>query len=195
MGFTSPYTPNTDSDRRAMLDAIGVDSVDDLFSDIPAEHRNPDLDLRPPTSELELRREIEAMAGENVTPGRYSSFLGGGSYRHFVPAVVRQIASRSEFMTSYTPYQPEVSQGTLQAHYEFQSMVCQLTGMEVANAGMYDGATSMAEAVLMAARLTRRDRVAVLDTVSPYYRDVLATYVQAPGLRIDTVPPGAETLA
>ena len=195
MGFTSPYTPNTDSDRRTMLDAIGVDSVDDLFSDIPAEHRNPELDLPAPTSELELRREIEAMAAENVTPGRYSSFLGGGSYRHFVPAVVRQIASRSEFMTSYTPYQPEVSQGTLQAHYEFQSMVCQLTGMEVANAGMYDGSTSMAEAVLMAARLTRRDRVAVLDTVSPYYRDVLATYVQAPGLRIDTVPPGDDTLA
>ena len=195
MGFTSPYTPNTDSDRRIMLDAIGVDSVDDLFSDIPAEHRNPELDLPAPTSELELRREIEAMAAENVTPGRYSSFLGGGSYRHFVPAVVRQIASRSEFMTSYTPYQPEVSQGTLQAHYEFQSMVCQLTGMEVANAGMYDGSTSMAEAVLMAARLTRRDRVAVLDTVSPYYRDVLATYVQAPGLRIDTVPPGDDTLA
>ena len=195
MGFTSPYTPNTDSDRRIMLDAIGVDSVDELFSDIPAEHRNPELDLPAPTSELELRREIEAMAAENVTPGRYSSFLGGGSYRHFVPAVVRQIASRSEFMTSYTPYQPEVSQGTLQAHYEFQSMVCQLTGMEVANAGMYDGSTSMAEAVLMAARLTRRDRVAVLDTVSPYYRDVLATYVQAPGLRIDTVPPGDDTLA
>ncbi len=195
MGFTSPYTPNTDSDRRVMLDAIGVDSVDDLFSDIPAEHRNPELDLPAPTSELELRREIEAMAAENVTPGRYSSFLGGGSYRHFVPAVVRQIASRSEFMTSYTPYQPEVSQGTLQAHYEFQSMVCQFTGMEVSNAGMYDGSTSMAEAVLMAARLTRRDRVAVLDTVSPYYRDVLATYVQAPGLRIDTVPPGDDTLA
>ena len=195
MGFTSPYTPNTDSDRRIMLDAIGVDSVDELFSDIPAEHRNPELDLPAPTSELELRREIEAMAAENVTPGRYSSFLGGGSYRHFVPAVVRQIASRSEFMTSYTPYQPEVSQGTLQAHYEFQSMVCQLTGMEVANAGMYDGSTSMAEAVLMAARLTRRDRVAVLDTVSPYYRDVLATYVQAPGLRIDTVAPGDDALA
>ncbi len=195
MGFTSPYTPNTDSDRRIMLDAIGVDSVDDLFSDIPAEHRNPELDLPAPTSELELRREIEAMAAENVTPGRYSSFLGGGSYRHFVPAVVRQIASRSEFMTSYTPYQPEVSQGTLQAHYEFQSMVCQLSGMEVANAGMYDGSTSMAEAVLMAARLTRRDRVAVLDTVSPYYRDVLATYVQAPGLRIDTVAPGDDALA
>ncbi len=195
MGFTSPYTPNTDSDRRIMLDAIGVDSVDDLFSDIPAEHRNPELDLPAPTSELELRREIEAMAAENVTPGRYSSFLGGGSYRHFVPAVVRQIASRSEFMTSYTPYQPEVSQGTLQAHYEFQSMVCQLSGMEVANAGMYDGSTSMAEAVLMAARLTRRDRVAVLDTVSPYYRDVLATYVQAPGLQIDTGRPGDDTLA
>ena len=185
--FTSPYTPNTDDDRRRMLDAIGVDSVDELFLDIPAENRSPGLDLPPPASELELRREIEAMAEMNLTPGKYSSFLGGGSYRHFVPAIVRQIAGRSEFMTSYTPYQPEVAQGTLQAHYEFQSMVCQLTGMEVANAGMYDGSTSLAEAVLMATRVTRRDRVAILDTVSPYLRRVIEAYVEAPGLEIDVV--------
>ena len=185
--FTSPYTPNTDEDRRRMLDAIGVDSVAELFLDIPPENRSPGLDLPPPASELELRREIEAMAEMNLTPGKYSCFLGGGSYRHFVPAIVRQIAGRSEFMTSYTPYQPEVAQGTLQAHYEFQSMVCQLTGMEVANAGMYDGSTSLAEAVLMATRVTRRDRVAILDTVSPYLRRVIEAYVEAPGLEIDVV--------
>ena len=192
--FTSPYTPNTDDDRRQMLDAIGVDSVDELFLDIPPENRSPGLDLPPPASELELRREIEAMAEMNLTPGKYSSFLGGGSYRHFVPAIVRQIAGRSEFMTSYTPYQPEVAQGTLQAHYEFQSMVCQLTGMEVANAGMYDGSTSLAEAVLMATRVTRRDRVAILDTVSPYLRKVIEAYVEAPGLKIDVVSAGASDL-
>ncbi len=185
--FTSPYTPNTDEDRRQMLDAIGVDSVDELFLDIPPENRSPGLDLPPPASELELRREIEAMAEMNLTPGKYSCFLGAGSYRHFVPAIVRQIAGRSEFMTSYTPYQPEVAQGTLQAHYEFQSMVCQLTGMEVANAGMYDGSTSLAEAVLMATRVTRRDRVAILDTVSPYLRRVIEAYVEAPGLEIDVI--------
>ena len=187
LGFTSPYTPNTDADRRKMLDAVGVDSADELFDDIPSEFRDPTLNIPPPTSEFELRREIEAMARANAVPGDYACFLGGGSYRHHVPAVVRQLAGRSEFMTSYTPYQPEVSQGTLQAHYEFQTMVCQLTGMEVANAGMYDGATSMAEGALMASRLTKRHAVAVLDSVSPAYVEVLKTYVQGPGLRVDTI--------
>ena len=189
--FTSPYTPNTDDDRQRMLDAIGVGSFDDLVADIPAEHRNPPIDLPPPTSELELRREIGAMAEQNAVPGDYACFLGAGSYRHFIPAIVRSVATRSEFMTAYTPYQPEVSQGTLQAHYEFQSLVCQLTGMEVANAGMYDGATSMAEAALMAARVTKRDRVAVLDTVSPAYRQVLETFLDSQGIAIDTCSPGS----
>ena len=192
--FTSPYTPNTDSDRRHMLDAIGVDSVEELFEDIPAQYRSPSLDIPAPTSELELRREIEAMARENTVPGEYACFLGAGSYRHHVPAVVRQLAGRSEFMTSYTPYQPEVSQGTLQAHYEFQSLVCQLTGMEVSNAGMYDGATSLTEAALMAARVTRKDRVSVLDTVSPAYKEVLTTYLQGPGLQIDSVARDSHSL-
>ena len=189
--FTSPYTPNTDDDRQRMLDAIGVRSFDDLVADIPAEHRNPPIDLPPPTSELELRREIGAMAEQNAVPGDYACFLGAGSYRHFIPAIVRSVATRSEFMTAYTPYQPEVSQGTLQAHYEFQSLVCQLTGMEVANAGMYDGATSMAEAALMAARVTKRDRVAVLDTVSPAYLQVLKTFLDSQGIAIDTSSPGS----
>ena len=192
--FTSPYTPNTDADRLEMLRAIGVESADDLFQDIPAGHRSPALDIPPPLSEFELNLEVKSLAAENLVPGDYSCFLGAGSYRHFVPAIVRQLASRSEFMTAYTPYQPEVSQGTLQAHFEFQSLVCQLTSMEVANAGMYDGATSMAEAALMAARVTRLDRIAVLDSVSPAYRDVLRTYVQAQGLEIDAVAPGDAAL-
>ena len=185
--FNSPYSPNTEEDRRLMLDAIGVASVDDLFVDIPLAHRNPHLDLPDPMSELELIREMEGIARENVVPGEYACFLGAGSYRHFIPAVVRHLASRGEFLTSYTPYQPEVSQGTLQVEYEFQSLVCQLTGMEVANAGMYDGATSLAEAALMAARVTKRDRIAVLDTVSPSYQKVLHTYAQATGLKFETV--------
>ena len=178
-----------------MLAAVGVDSIDDLFRDIPETYRNPALDLPPPTSELELGRELKSLAASNAVPGEYACFLGAGSYRHFIPAVVRQLASRAEFMTCYTPYQPEVSQGTLQAHFEFQSMVCQLTGMEVANAGMYDGATSLAEAALMAARLTGRGRVAALDTVSPYYMDVLATFLDAPGLAIDRVRGDAPALS
>ena len=194
-GFISPYTPNTEADRRLMLEKIGVESVEELFKDIPAQHREPDLNIPGPLSEFELRREIETMARENLTPGDYACFLGAGSYRHHIPAVVRQLASRSEFMTAYTPYQPEVSQGTLQSHYEFQSLVCQFTGMEVANAGMYDGSTSLAEAALMAARITQLKRVAVLDTVSPRYREVLQTFVRAPGIDIDTVtsePGGLE---
>ena len=193
--FKSPYTPNTDADRRRMLDAIGVASAEELFTDIPAEHRSPPLNIPSPTSEFELRRELEAMARQNAVPGEYACFLGAGSYRHHIPAVVRQVVSRSEYMTGYTPYQPEVSQGTLQAHYEFQSLICQLTGMEVANAGMYDGSTSMAEAALMAARATKRHRVSVLDTVSPRYRGVLQTFVQGLDVEIDTVTRESDTLA
>ena len=192
--YVSPYSPNTDADRRLMLGAIGVASVDELFEDIPRRYRDPILDIPPPTSEFELRREIQKMARQNSVPGDFACFLGAGSYRHHVPAVVRQLASRSEYMTAYTPYQPEVSQGTLQAQYEFQSLVCQLTGMEVANAGMYDGSTSLAEAALMAARITKLRRVAVVDTVSPAYRQVLETYTRAPGLQIDTVSGGQTQL-
>ena len=189
--FTSPYTPNTDDDRRQMLDAIGVSSFSELVADVPAEHQNPHYDLPPPASELELRREIGAMAAQNVVPGDYACFLGAGSYRHFIPAIVRSVSSRSEFMTSYTPYQPEVSQGTLQAHYEFQSLICQLTGMDVANAGMYDAATSMAEAALMAVRVTGRSRVTVLDSVSPAYRQVLKTFVHSQDIAIVSCSSGA----
>ena len=185
--FRSPYVPNTDPDRRSMLDAIGVDSVAELFDDIPENYLNSDLDIPSARDELELGRYARELAAMNRTPGDYACFLGAGSYRHHIPAVVRQITSRSEYMTAYTPYQPEVSQGTLQTAFEFQTLVSQLTGMDVANLGMYDGSTSLAEAALMAARITRRDRVAVLDSVSPLYREVLDTYTQAPGLGIDVV--------
>ena len=194
MTFTSPYTPNTDADRRRMLDAIGVDSVDELFADIPERHRNPTLDLPPPMSEFDLRRYFAELAAMNKTPGEYACFLGAGAYRHHIPAIVRQLTSRSEFMTAYTPYQPEISQGTLQTEFEFQTLCAQLTGMDVANAGMYDGSTSLAEAVLMACRVTRRSRVAVLDSVSPAYISVLRTYTEAGGITIDIVSADNPTL-
>ncbi len=187
--FQSPYVPNTDPDRRSMLDAIGVDSVAELFDDIPENYLNSDLEIPSARDELELGRYARELAAMNSVPGDYACFLGAGSYRHHIPAVVRQITGRSEYMTAYTPYQPEVSQGTLQTAFEFQTLVSQLTGMDVANLGMYDGSTSLAEAALMAARITRRDRVAILDSVSPLYREVLDTYTQAPGLGIDVVSP------
>ena len=173
-----------------MLEAVSVSTAEQLFEDIPVQFRNPPLNIPPPLSEFALSRRIKDLTRQNVVPGDYACFLGAGSYRHYIPAVVRQIASRGEYMTSYTPYQPEVAQGTLQTTYEFQTLVCQLTGMEVANAGMYDGSTSMAEAALMAARITKLNRVAVLDTVSPIYRDVLQTYAHGPGLQIDTMTSG-----
>ena len=183
----SPFTPNTEEHRKKMLDAIGMDSVEGLFSDIPEEVRNPDLNLPKAMSELDLRAYASELSARNVSAGEYTSFLGAGAYWHHIPAVVSSIASRGEFMTAYTPYQPEVSQGTLQVAYEFQSMICQLTGMDVANAGMYDGSTSLAEAALMACRVTRKNKVAILDSTSPLYTEVLDTYVQAPGIALELV--------
>ena len=185
--FSSPYVPNTDSDRKAILEAIGARSIEDLFKDIPEDYRNPVLDLPTPLPELELRREMQALSEINLDVERHPCFLGGGSYNHFIPAVVGYIVSRGELSTAYTPYQPEVSQGTLQAIYEFQSLVCQLTGMEVANSGMYDGATALAEAALMACRVNGKSRILVLDTVSPDYISVIRTYAEPQGLEVSTV--------
>ena len=183
----SPFTPNTEEHRKKMLDAIGMNSVEDLFADIPEKVRNPDLNLPKAMSELDLRAYASELSSRNASAGEYTSFLGAGSYWHHIPAVVSSIASRGEFMTAYTPYQPEVSQGTLQVAFEFQSMICQLTGMDVANAGMYDGSTSLAEAALMACRVTRKNKVAILDSPSPLYTNVLDTYVQAPGIALELV--------
>ena len=181
------YIPSTEADRREMLDALGLEAVDELFADIPQQYRNPPLDLPAPLSELELRRDLAALAARNREIGGYPSFLGAGAYNHFCPSIVRSIISRGEFLTAYTPYQAEVSQGTLQATYDFQTMVCNLLGMEVADAGMYDGASSLAEAALMACRITGRESVAVLDSVSPFYRQVVNTYATPQGIEVRTL--------
>ena len=180
------YSPHTAADRERMLATIGVASVDDLFADIPAAVRATGFDLPAPLAEQEVRAELTRLAGQNRIPR--VSFLGAGVYRHLIPSVVSEVIGRAEFSTSYTPYQPEVSQGTLQSIYEFQSLICELTGMEVATASHYDGATATAEAALMACRLTRRTRVAVSTAVNPQVRRVLATYCAGPGIDVVEVP-------
>src|ERR671918_832512 len=180
------YSPHTDADRAQMLAAIGVASVDDLFEDIPHAVRAGEWSVPPPLVEQEVRAELARLAGRNRLPE--VSFLGAGAYRHLVPSVVTEVIGRPEFATSYTPYQPEVSQGTLQSIYEFQSLICELTGMEVASASHYDGATATAEAALMACRLTRRHRIAVSSAVAPQVRAVLATYCSGPGVEVIEVP-------
>jgi glycine dehydrogenase subunit 1 len=169
-----------------MLAAIGVERVEDLFHDVPAACRFPELDLPEPLSEMEIMAELQSLSEENLDTGHFSCFLGAGAYQHYVPRVVDQIISRSEFYTAYTPYQPEISQGTLQSIFEYQSMICALTGMEAANASHYDGATSAAEAVIMAVNVGRgkRKKVILSPAVHPEYRAVLRTYVQGMGLEI-----------
>ncbi len=190
----SPYLPNTDADRSAMLREIGVSTMDELFQDVPAKLRNVQFKLPLPLSELELKEELRRLSNRNANLDEYACFLGAGYYRHFVPSVVGHITGRSEFYTAYTPYQAEVSQGTLQATYEYQSLVCQLTGMEVSNAGMYDGSTAAAEAALMACRITKRDKVAVLSTVNPRYREVIDTYVSGRDITLEQVTPKLDGL-
>ncbi|MEE9284831.1 MAG: aminomethyl-transferring glycine dehydrogenase subunit GcvPA, partial [Dehalococcoidia bacterium] len=185
-----PYLPSTDADREAMLQTIGAASVDELFDDIPREFRDPDLTLPEPVSEMELRREFQRLSAQNAHTDDYTCFLGAGAYHHFIPSVVWSLAKQSELATSYTPYQPELSQGNLQAMYEFQTLVCQLLGMEVANTGMYDGATALAEAALMACRVTKRQVVTILDTVSAQYVEVVRTYAEPQGIEVAAVQAG-----
>ncbi len=197
-----PFHFNTPDDQQAMLEAIGVESLEELFTQIPVnlQLKRP-LDLPPAQSELELTQTLSKLAGANVTGDQAPCFLGGGSYDHFVPAVVDAIASRSEFYTSYTPYQPEVSQGNLQAMFEYQTLICQLTDMDVSNASLYDGGSAVVEGVLMAVNATRRHgKVVVPSSVHPEYRQILATYLENLGIQLVTVetPDGvlaAEQLA
>ncbi|MCC6790492.1 MAG: aminomethyl-transferring glycine dehydrogenase subunit GcvPA [Thermomicrobiales bacterium] len=180
------FNPHTDADRAEMLRTIGAESIDELFSPIPADVRFPTLDLLPQLTEMEAAARLGELASKNLAPTNGNTFLGAGSYNHYVPATVGQILSRGEFYTAYTPYQPEVAQGTLQVIYEFQSMVAALLGMEVANASMYDGATSLAEAVLMAvSSVKKRHKVILSGTVHPAYREVIHTYCS--GLPIELV--------
>ena len=180
------YSPHTDADRAAMLAAIGVKSVADLFADVPARVRFPKLNLPGPQSEMETMRELMNLAEANADAQHNPIFLGAGAYNHYSPSVVHQMLLRGELLTAYTPYQPEVSQGTLQIIYEYQSMICALTGMEVANASHYDGATSMAEAVVMAYHHHRekRKKVILSPAIHPHYRAVVKTYMQGAGMSI-----------
>jgi len=176
------YIPNTREQQEEMLRDIGVSSIDELFADIPESIRlKRSLNLPEPLSEPELVKHMRELAGKNVTTDEYVCFLGAGAYDHYIPSVVRHITGRQEFYTAYTPYQPEISQGTLQAIFEYQSMICSLTGMEVSNASLYDGATAVAEAAAMACRITGRDGIIVARTVHPQSREVLKTYSRFAG--------------
>ncbi|MEE3626758.1 aminomethyl-transferring glycine dehydrogenase subunit GcvPA [Nitrospirillum sp. BR 11752] len=194
------YLPLTEADRQEMLAAIGAPSVDALFGDVPAAARldQPIAGLPAHQGELQVERALSRLAARNVPAGSCPSFLGAGAYRHHVPASVDQLLTRGEFLTSYTPYQPEVTQGTLQYLFEFQTQVALITGMDVANASMYDGATGCAEAVLMANRVTRRNRAVLSGGLHPHYRDVTATTTGVLGVDLVTLPvdpKGIEDLA
>ena len=183
------YIPNTDAERQAMMEAIGIGSVEELLTVIPDDVRlDGPLDLPPALSELELHDTIGEMAARNGSADGMASFVGGGMYDHFVPSAISHLAGRSEFLTSYTPYQPEVSQGTLQGIYEFQTMICELTGLEVSNASMYDGASATAEAAMLARSATRRDRVILAGSVHPHYVETVRTYAHGPGIEVETLP-------
>ncbi len=181
------YLPNSDAERREMLDAVGAASEADLFTTIPAALRNPVIDLPPPLSEQDLVAELERLAARNRSLSQYDSFLGAGVYRRFSPAIVRGTISRPEFYTAYTPYQAEASQGTLQTIFEFQSMICALTGLDVANASLYDGATAAAEAMVIAVQATGRTRIAVADTVHPETIAVLRTFGDGRRIAVDVI--------
>jgi len=185
-----PYGPHAADDRARMLETIGIDTVDALFEDIPEGLRAGPLHLDEPEPELLLTARLAALAGRNRVD--LASFLGAGAYRHWTPAVVDQMLLRGEWYTAYTPYQPEVSQGTLQSIYEYQSLLAALTGLDVVSASHYDGGAATAEAALMACRATRRDRILVSRAVHPHYRQTLETYAEGAGLEVDELPLVAE---
>jgi glycine dehydrogenase subunit 1 len=180
------YLPHTEDDRRAMLEAIGVQTMEDLFADVPARCRFPELALPAPLSEPEVEAHMADVAGRNTTFDPRLCFLGAGTFNHYRPATVDYVLQRGELYTAYTPYQPELSQGTLQAAFEYQTMICRLTGMEVSNASHYDGATALAEGVLLALHETkgRRNKVLVSPGVHPQYREVLRTYLRGGGATV-----------
>ncbi|WP_117169241.1 aminomethyl-transferring glycine dehydrogenase subunit GcvPA [Paraliobacillus sediminis] len=183
------YLPMTQEDKEEMLATIGVATTDDLFKDIPDQLRlKKDLQLKKPANEAQLMQELSALAKKNVNTKTHTSFLGAGVYDHYIPSVVDHVISRSEFYTAYTPYQPEISQGELQAIFEFQTMICELTGMDVANSSMYDGPTALAEATNLSAAQTKRKKVLVSKTVHPESRAVIETYGKGQGIEIIEIP-------
>ncbi|MFB0505364.1 MAG: aminomethyl-transferring glycine dehydrogenase subunit GcvPA [Thermodesulfobacteriota bacterium] len=183
------YLPHTDDDISAMLKVVGMGSLEELFSTIPEDCRKREsLKLPDPLSEWELNRHMASLAATMATMPDYKVFVGAGSYEHFIPSSVLSLLGRSEFVTSYTPYQPEVSQGTLQGIFEYQTLICRLLGMEVANASMYDGASALAEALLMGARITKKKKVAISRLIHPHYREVVKTYLWPTGYEILELP-------
>jgi glycine dehydrogenase subunit 1 len=180
------FIPHSDEERRQMLDAVGVKTLEGLFGDVPDHVRFPSLSLPPPISQLELAAEMRALAARNLDTQDRPSFLGAGVYRHYRPATVDYVLQRGELATSYTPYQAEISQGMLQAMFEYQTLICRLTGMEVSNASHYDGATSLAEAVLLAlaAASPRRGKIVMSPAVHPQWRDVVKTYLAGAGAKV-----------
>jgi glycine dehydrogenase subunit 1 len=181
------YIPTSPGERISMLREIGCERIDDLFDQVPESLRvDRPLGIGHPISEPELIQFFNRLASKNGTNHQF--FLGAGAYSHFIPVIIDSLISRSEFLTAYTPYQPELSQGTLQYIFEFQTMICQLTGMEVANASLYDGSTAVAEAVLMADRVTRRNKYLIAESVHPQYREVVAAYTRDLGVTVDYIP-------
>ncbi|REJ10558.1 aminomethyl-transferring glycine dehydrogenase subunit GcvPA [Halobacillus trueperi] len=179
------YLPMTETDKKEMLDVIGVQHSDELFSDIPESIRfNGDLEIKEPKNEFQLMKELTELAEKNVHLKSHTSFLGAGVYDHYIPSIVDHVISRSEFYTAYTPYQPEISQGELQAIFEFQTMICELTGMDVANSSMYDGGTALAEAVNLSAGQTKKKKVLVSKAIHPESLAVIHSYVKGPGVEV-----------
>ncbi|MGJ7921342.1 aminomethyl-transferring glycine dehydrogenase subunit GcvPA [Neobacillus sp. LXY-4] len=183
------YLPMTDNDKKEMLSTIGVNSVSELFNDIPEPVRfTGEYQIKPAKSEPSLLKELSRLAGKNADLKSYTSFLGAGVYDHYIPTIVDHVISRSEFYTAYTPYQPEISQGELQAIFEFQTMICELTGMDVANSSMYDGGTALAEAAMLSAGQTKRKKVLVSSAVHPEAKDVLKTYAKGQYIEVVEIP-------
>jgi glycine dehydrogenase subunit 1 len=183
------FLPMTEQDKQEMLEKIGVSTVDELFSDIPEKVRYKDrLHIKEAKSETALYKELSEMANKNKNVKSYTSFLGAGVYDHYIPSIVDHVISRSEFYTAYTPYQPEISQGELQAIFEFQTMICELTGMDVANSSMYDGGTALAEAGMLACGQLKRKTILISEAVHPEYKEVIKTYAKGQKLNIIEIP-------
>lgn len=177
------FLPHTPDEKQSMLDALGLQTENDLFHMVPAQLQNPAIEFPPALTEMEISQVMQAAAAKNAG-SQCVSFLGGGAYSHFIPQAAAAILSRGDFSTAYTPYQPEVSQGTLQSIFEFQTMVSRLTGMDACNAGVYDGASALAEGALMACRAARKDAILIAGAINPHYRRVLQTYLGAPGVKL-----------
>lgn len=191
--MSNRYIPHTDGEIKEMLASIGVNSIQELFSELPAEKRVSQLNLNGGLSEPDVLRKMKEWAERNEDLDNYSVFLGGGIYKHLIPQSIQYIAERGEFLTAYTPYQAEVSQGSLQMFYEFQTMICEITGMDVANSSMYDGGTAAAEAMLMSCNVQKKNHYLVAQSIHPEYLKIIQTYAQGPDIEIETVNYNHET--